>query len=294
MSDNRTGTGWKYCNHAMLPDCKPYEEPNLSVLSERGLWRKPLWRQAYFAKYTTDFDCGTELPWYYVICDKPFDLTKLKSKFRNEMKKALDNFDVRVIRPEEHVDELYAVKVSALSSYPKAYRSIPTREAFEKSVPTFKEPCFAAFCKEDGKLAGYINMVEQGDVILYSGQHVDKEYERLYVNYALIIGMLEHYKKRLENGEVIYDGERNINHITKHQDLLVKKFGFRRAYCKLHVKFRPAVGFAVKLLYPLRGLLRHLDGVAAIHKINGVLTLASYLKEQKRCLKASGKGKKDK
>lgn len=277
MSDN-----WKYYKFAMLPACMPYEEPDTSLFTDRNLWKRPIWKKALFAKYTTDFDCKTVQPWYWIICDTPFDWHTLKSKFRNEMKKALDNFEVRVIDPTEYVDELFEVKVSALSSYPKAYRAIPTREEFERSIPTFKKPCFAAFCKLDGKLAGFINMVEMENALLYSGHHVMKDYEKLFVNYALILGMLDYYNPRLKEGCMLVDGERNINHNTNHQELLVKKFGFRKAYCKLHLKYRPIMGILIKCLYPFKSLLRELDSFKPIHAINGVLLLESIRKEQEK------------
>ena len=284
MSEIQKFSGWKYYNHAMLPKGKPYEEPDVSIFDVKNLWKMPLWKDAYFAKYTTEYDCKKEMPWYWVICDVPFNVLSLKSKFRNEMKKAIDNFDVRVIDPNDYVDELYAVKTSALASYPKAYRSTVTKDSFRQSVLTFKKPTFAAFCRHDGNLAGYINMVELDDVLLYSGQNVIKEYERLYVNYALIIKMLEYYEERIKAGAIIVDGERNIQHITKHQELLIKKFGFRKAFCRLNVIYRPAIKCIVKLLYPFRRVLLKLDAIGLIHKINGVLLLEQILREQKRLL----------
>lgn len=281
MTEDLRANEWKYYNHAMVPKCKPYQTPDTSLFNTKELWKKPLWEDAYFAKYTTEFDCKEESPWYWVICDVPFEICSLKSKYRNEMKKALDNFDVKIINPTDYTDELYDVRLDALASYPKAYRSSISRDAFYKSVLAFKEPTFAAFCKHDGKLAGYINMVEVEDVFLYSGQNVKKEYERFYVNYVLIIGMLDYYKNKIKNGAIIVDGERNIQHITKHQELLIKKFGFRKAFCRLNIVYRPSVKRCVKVLYPFRRVLLKFDRIGLIHKINGVLLLEQVLREQK-------------
>lgn len=32
--------GWKYYNHAMIPDCAPNEEPDLSVIDNGEIWKK--------------------------------------------------------------------------------------------------------------------------------------------------------------------------------------------------------------------------------------------------------------
>lgn len=86
--------GWKYYNHAMMPDCKPHEDANIKVLT-RDIWKYKLWKKAFFAKYTSDWDCEEETGWYWVIKDTPIDLEKLKSKHRYEIKKGLSNFIVK-------------------------------------------------------------------------------------------------------------------------------------------------------------------------------------------------------
>ena len=32
--------GWKYYNHAMIPNCAPNEEPDLSVFENGEIWKK--------------------------------------------------------------------------------------------------------------------------------------------------------------------------------------------------------------------------------------------------------------
>lgn len=271
---------WKFYKNAMLPSCKPHEEADISVFDNKKIWQQPLWKKALFAKYTSDWDCRTENSWYWIVNDSPFDVSKLKSKYRYEMKKAQENFDVKVIDPLSYVDDLYEIRVSSLSSYPKAYRIIPEKEQFAKSVGTFKKPTFGAFYRETGKLCGYITIVERDEVVYYSGQDVIKEYEKKYVNYALILKMLDYYSEKIQNGGYIVDGERNINHITKHQELLVKKFGFRKVYCKLNIKYRPIMKFALFFLYPLRNLFKKYDSNKFVHMINGVLLLEEIHKNQ--------------
>ena len=51
------------------------------------------------------------------------------------------------------------------------------------------------------------------------------------------------------------DGARSFRHQTIFQDYLEKYFGFRKAYCRLHIKYKWYINIAVKLLYPLHGLL---------------------------------------
>ena len=50
----------------------------------------------------------------------------------------------------------------------------------------------------------------------------------------------------------VNDGARSIAHDTNIQEFLIKKFKFRKAYCKLNVIYRWDVGIAVKILYPFK------------------------------------------
>lgn len=168
--------------------------------------------------------------------------------------------------------------IDAFESYPKIYRNIPSKATFVKSLPTWKKPTFAAF--SNGELVGYITTVERANVIYYSGQCVKKLYEKQFASHALIYGMLDYYKEKLKSGYYIVDGERNINHITNHQDFLVKKFGFRRAYCQLNIAYRPGIKTVVKCIYPFRHILKKLDNFSSIiHKINGVMILEEVRKQ---------------
>ncbi len=282
MRDN----GWKFVNGAMLPTCLPLEEADTTILKDKNLWRRPLWKKAYFARYTTQVGQGNG-EWYWVIKDTPLDLDSIKGKYRYEIKKGIAFFRIEVIKPLEYEDALYEVMVNAYASYPKIYRFIPTREAFLKSLPTWKTPCFAAFHRESGKLCGYINIVEREHIVFYSGQAVLKEFERHYINAALVYGMLCYYKEQLEKKQVvIVDGEKNILHKTAHQEFLVKKLGFRKVPCILKVVYRPIIKTLVFLLFPLRKLLLRFDEKSKlIHKINGVLEMERVVRLQKGCAK---------
>lgn len=58
---------WKYYNHLVLPTTAPHEEVNLTPIYDRLIWKmngKPL-----LARSISNFDCGYETNWCYVIKD---------------------------------------------------------------------------------------------------------------------------------------------------------------------------------------------------------------------------------
>jgi hypothetical protein len=144
---------------------------------EKYIWKYTPFKNALFAKYTTDWDCADETGWYWVIKDSPLCLEDLKSKYRYEIKKGLSNFNIVPINSCEYPDELYDIAIDTLRTYPKAYQHIPDKDDFVKKLPTWKFT-FGAFCKEDNKLCGYIIMVEHDEVLYYSEQRVLQECEK--------------------------------------------------------------------------------------------------------------------
>ena len=256
----------------MLPDCKPHEDANTEVLTQE-IWKCKPWKKALFARYTSDWDCEEETGWYWVIKDTPICLDKLKCKHRYEIKRGLSNFVIEPINPVEYPDELYDIAVDTLRTYPKSYQRIPEKELFVNNLPTWKFT-FGAFSKENHKLCGYIIMVDREEVLYYSEQRVLQECEKMYINSALVYSMVDYYRERIENGAYIVDGERNINHVTNHQEYLCSKMGFRKVKCKLHIVYRPGMKALISLLWPMREIFKKFDLKSTlIHSVNGVLKL---------------------
>ena len=93
----------------------------------------------------------------------------------------------------------------------------------------------------------------------------------VHSNFSQIAHVLEDLKARMDGTFYICDGERNVLHKTNFHDYLEKYFLFRRAYCRLHIQYRPIIKPFVNLLYPFRKLLKKADRISLIHKVNGVL-----------------------
>lgn len=61
--------------------------------------------------------------------------------------------------------------------------------------------------------------------------------QRYQVNAALIASYLDYYTEDIKEGKYISNGTRNIIHETNFNEDLCKKYGFRKAYCKLNIKY---------------------------------------------------------
>lgn len=76
--------------------------------------------------------------------------------------------------------------------------------------------------------------------------------QKYQVNAALIASYLNYYAEDIKKGKYISNGTRNIIHETNFNEDLCKKYGFRKAYCKLNIKYRFPIGIFVRILFPLR------------------------------------------
>ena len=270
--------GWKYYHHAAIPNCAPHEAPDLQSVSSGEVWKIDGGRPI-FASWTLDFDCPEETDWWYVIKDAPFDISALKAKRRYEINKGIKNFEVVRINPEDHKEALYDVTEAAYSAYPKKYRPTMNKEFFFRDIRDMwkNSVAFGAFSRETNKLCGYALVSRQSERNLASWSlKANPQYEKFAVNAALVEGVLRFYSEFLAGDGYMCDGARSINHETAFQDYLEKYFDFRKAYCKLHVKYNPKIKYAICCIYPLRKFLRLFDFVGIVHQLNSVLKMEEH------------------
>lgn len=273
---------WKYYNHAAVPANAPHEEKDTRCILDGSIWSMFEGRKPILARWTSRFDCGYETPWWFCIKESPFDIASLSAKRRYEINKGRRNFEVRVIDPVEFGEELLEVQAEAFKAYPHAYRPSVDRSSFMLNVIKWREnKVYGAFHRHDQRLVGYSILRQHESYAELSVQKTIPEYERLGVNAALVYQVCEDLKDLLGVGYYISDGERTISHETAFQEYLGKYFGFRKAYCILHIRYRQPLASAVALLYPFRRVLRKLAHVRMAHQLNAVLLMEEIVREQK-------------
>ena len=231
--------GWRYYNHALLPATSPHIVPDISRMKEKEFWKNSIGRPV-LARWTTDFDCEQEQNWWYVIKDNCFDISELKAKRRYEINKGKKNFEVEIINPAEYIDDLVNIQKKAYEVYPAKYRPTVSKLKMENEISTWNENVviYGAFSIEQKELVGYAMIIKESDYANFAMLKTIPLYERQGINAAIVASILESFNEAIDSGYYICDGERSLLHETNFQDYLEKYFGFRKAYCKLHVAFR--------------------------------------------------------
>ena len=276
--------GWRYYNHAAVPSTQPHENPDLRPIEDGSIWKmdgSPL-----LARWTTDFDCGYETNWWYVIKDTPFDISCLKAKRRYEINKGNKNFCVKEIAPREWVEEIYNVAIAAYKTYPKSYRPNIVHDDFVASISEWNfYKVYGAFSLQDESLCGYACLTkpyENGSYINFTIMKSIPEQEKLGLNAAIVNKILTDHNDFLGAGGYINDGARSIQHETAFQDYLEKYFGFRKAYCKLSILYKRKMSLIINILYPFRGILHRIKSIAVVRKVEALLRMEEIYRAQKR------------
>lgn len=230
-------------------------------------------------RWTSDFDCGYETNWWYEICDEPFDVGSLKAKRRNVINNGIKYCEVKEIKPLEFTEELF--EVFYLAS--KTYGIEANKPSFINYLRGLTGPyvVYGAFFRESSRLCGYAVINYCSNYIELQSQKAIPEYEKFQVNAALVYTVLEAYKDSLCTGKYICDGARSIVHKTNFQTYLEKYFGFRKAFCKLHLIFNPKIRWLIRALYPFRQIMKKIDGINSIRKLSALLQMEEIVRNQK-------------
>ena len=252
---------WEYYNHALVPTLPPHIDPDISWMKDSDRWKEYAGgKMPLFARWVSDFDCSGETEWWCIIKDTPFDIMSLKSNRRSLITRGLKRVDVRVIIPADYAEQMSNILVKEWKYYDDSYEEENDRQ---KLTDDFKKltmknlgnaEYLGAFLKDTNTMIGYAIYNLFDDWIEYSVVKTDPEYLNTQVNAALAYFGVERYMR--PGIKYIHGGWRTMIHESNYQEYLMKNFGFRKAYCKLHIQYRPLMQIAVNVLYPLRGMIK--------------------------------------
>ncbi|MEG2403216.1 MAG: hypothetical protein RSB34_09850 [Muribaculaceae bacterium] len=264
---------WTQYNSALISNLLPHQSPsNNDIQLVKQYLNKG---KSYFARYTSNFDCGHKTEWWYCIKDNGIDINKLPSKQRYRINKGLKYVSIRKIEPKLFAKDLYTVAFNSFEEYPNEYRPHIDFDHFLMDINGFENKnceVFASFDKQNGKLCGYSVCNIKDNVVFLSVVKVDPEYLDKEVNAAIGYFICDKYLNGETTIKYICDGERNIRHQTNYQEYLVKTFGFRYAYCQLNIIYLNYVKVLIYILYPFSSIIHKIAHLSPfIYNISCVL-----------------------
>lgn len=183
-----------------------------------------------------------------------------------------------MILPWEYAEEMAEINLAARQGYGEILNFKSEKEALIQEFSSVTDHTklgnkefTGAFLKETGQMIGYGIYEIFDDWIDQSVIKTHPDYLKYNVNAALAYFAVERYMGDAFSVRYISNGSKNISHETNYHEYLMKYFGFRKAYCRLHIRYRFPVGLIVKVLYPFRGRISRKSDKKLIRNIASIL-----------------------
>ncbi|MCE1204311.1 MAG: hypothetical protein LWW79_06860 [Holophagaceae bacterium] len=272
MSDMEAKTNWAIYRGCLEWVLAPH------ITSELPLHQAHALRRAFGApimRWPTGFDQTEPSEWYYIIKDRYLGLSEFTKKTRNQCRRGLDHVQVTPLEIEPLLDHGYRVYCKAVAHYRTPLTPEPKDPFQDRLILQYNDPNFEVWglwSKCDGHLIGYAKLMVNAQSAHIVEIKVDPDYLELYPSYALFPTLLDHYLN--ERGfSYISNGTRSIEHTTNIQELLFRKFNFRKANCRLHFVASPLVEVVTAMARPFHRIIRQFRRVKLIRVLHILLEM---------------------
>lgn len=271
--------GWRYYNHAIVTTVSPHEEVDTTPIINGEIWKK--YPKAILARWTTEFDCQKETDWWFVIRDGVYSVDDFSQHQRKHIRQALKKCYVKRIKAQEMIDDILRVHLEAIERYQNYDKNID-KDKFISSVKEAEDNVewWGVFLSESDMLVGYMKIRVKGEVADIAVSKFSSLYLNSRMSDALYHTVLEHYLNERKM-RYVNSGEKSISHITNTQDYKISEFHYRKAYCKLNVAYNPKYKPLIKLMYPIRKLLKIFKKISAVDKLLSVLKMEEIVRKEK-------------
>ena len=262
---------WRKYNGAIIPLHPPHIEVKESSIKIQQIVQES---NVFFARWISHFDCKKQLSFWYVIHDTPMGMNDYSTNTRNQIRKGLKNFQIKIIDRSIIEQEGYDIYTSALQQQ-NTFWKLKGKEPFIKDLEGEWEFWGIYF---EASLIGYSQNKVTNGCCDYSTIKIDPRYKKRYPSYALFYLMNKFYlnQKKLN---YVSDGARSLAHQSNVQDFLIRKFKFRKAFCYLHVVYNPKITGLINMLFPFRNIFYRIN-IRFFQKIGVVLKQEEIIRKQ--------------
>ena len=248
-------SNWKKYNGALVPNLPPHIK-----IDSSGIEQKLKQYGAYFARWTSNFDCGYSTAFWYVICDKFIELDNLSRNTRNNTRRGLKRCTIKKVNNEFIINNCYFIYKAAFDNY-LGHVKPKNEEDFKEEHLLYNDSkiwdFWVVYENKTNKIIAYTrNKIEYNQCELCTTKFHPSFLKNFYPSEALFYTMNTYYLNK-KKFKYINDGARSISHRTNIQSFLIQKFKYRKAYCKLHVVYSKKIKFLIKIIYPFRFLIKH-------------------------------------
>ncbi len=217
---------------------------------------------------TYSFDQKEQSKFWYIIKDSFDGLGEHSSNERKKIRKALRCFVYKKVDRQLIVNEGFNIVKRVHENYVVKDR-VMNEAIFQEFLELWDEEnneFWGAFDLKNGKFAGFAVVRVFGNSCFYDTVTIYPEYKHnaSYPYYGFFFKLNEYY---LYNQKFRYvaDGARSITEHSNIQPFLEKNFKFRKAYCKLKIRYKWWFGIIVRMLLPFRNVIRNRNVKAVLN-----------------------------
>lgn len=229
-----------------LTTSNPINSVQANLLLNKGGW---------YLRNIYNWDKTEPSHFWYVIKDGFGGIEELPTKARNQVRKSLKTYYFKIVS----YDEMVKVGCDLFNK---------SRERFGESQRFTQEKWIERLNRDKNNEYWIGYDIATGLPVSFALNAVYDEYvdyctmgispdvpNNTYPMYGLIYEMTRYYLEERKVGFVC-DGARSITGHSNIQQVLEDKFKFRKAYCDIQVFYKPIIGLAVKILFPLRNMIK--------------------------------------
>ena len=265
-------TKWRVYKGSIIPLNPPHIEVKDSSHEIQKIVKKS---NVFFARWISNFDCGKQLNFWYVVNDTPMEIIDYSRNVRNQIRKGLKNFEIKIVDKSIIEQDGYDIYTKALQNQITLW-NLKDKDTFIKELQGEWEFWGIYFASN---LIGFSQNKIANDCCDYSTIKIDPSYKKNYPSYALFFLMNRYYLNEMKLNYVT-DGARSLTNHSNIQYFLIKKFKFRKAFCYLHVVYYPYIKILINLLFPFRNFFARFN-IDFFKKISIVLNQEEIVRNQK-------------
>lgn len=226
----------------------------------------------WLVRNTYDFDQKQPTDFWYIIKDSFGGMEELSSNERNKIRRAFNTFVFR------RVDNIY-IKNNAYPIVNAIYKDYAihdrpmSEKVFLQVVDDWRQreyDYWGLFAKKNNEFVGFaaVQLFENACFYDMVAVHPKYKHNATYPYYGFFYKLNEYYLAE-ERFHYVTDGSRSITEHSNIQPFLEQEFNFRKAYCKLKIRYKWWFGIIVRMLYPFRNIIPN-RSVQAVLKMHGM------------------------
>jgi hypothetical protein len=205
--------------------------------------------RALLAQWTDEWDKEPG-DWWHICCDqKDYSLDQLKKMVRYDVRRGLQECEVRRTDGEWFADHGYSVYAAAFQHYgtPPPLTEDQFRQEFRRHALYPGRETWGAFVS--GRLVAWESCLVIDDAAILASAKSDPAFFKARPNNALLYVLTRHYLRERRLAYVM-SGSRVLRHETNVQGFN-EKMGYRKIFCPLRIQLRPMTAALNALRLPV-------------------------------------------